>query len=174
MNARRLHALFAIIMVVSAVGTARAATVDPLTNSAITAPALGPGDTGLIPITAVSPGSLVDQDWFFSLTSPSKLKGDVISFNFDSFHIKDLMVELLDTATDKMYDLGAGKFSLASLPAGPYELILTGDATGSSGGIYAGAFHLTAVPLPAAAWLLLSGLVGLGAIARRRTVDTLA
>jgi hypothetical protein len=49
-----------------------------------------------------------------------------------------------------------------------YELIITGTTTGVSGGAYAGVVAASPVPLPAAAWLLLSGLVGVGAMARRR------
>jgi hypothetical protein len=47
------------------------------------------------------------------------------------------------------------------LPAGTYVLEVRGDVTGSSGGSYSGTLQLSPVPLPAAAWLLLSGIVGL-------------
>jgi len=49
-----------------------------------------------------------------------------------------------------------------------YDLVITGTATGILGGQYVGTVAASAVPLPAAAWLLLSGLVGIGAMARRR------
>lgn len=49
------------------------------------------------------------------------------------------------------------------LASGTYVLEVRGDVTGTSGGAYAGAFQLTAVPLPAALPLLLSGMGGLGA-----------
>lgn len=49
------------------------------------------------------------------------------------------------------------------LAAGTYVLEVRGDVTGTSGGAYAGAFQLTAVPLPAALPLLFSGMGGLGA-----------
>ena len=47
------------------------------------------------------------------------------------------------------------------LQQGTYVLEVRGDVTGSSGGAYVGAFQLSPVPLPAAAWLLASGLGGL-------------
>ncbi len=60
-------------------------------------------------------------------------------------------------------------FTRSSLSNDNYDLQVSGDATGSLGGIYASAVAVTAtVPLPAAAWLLLSGLAGTGAMARRR------
>ena len=54
------------------------------------------------------------------------------------------------------------------LAPGTYVLQTRGNVTGSSGGSYAGTLNLTAVPVPAAAWLLGSGLIGLAGIARKR------
>jgi len=176
MNASQLQSLvlFAVIIMVSVLRSAGAATVDPpcgdvclLTSSSADEPVLGSGDTGLVP-TTTDPHGKFDNDWYFSLTSPSKLKGDALSINFAGFDIKGLKLELIDTTTNTDYFL-SHKFTLAGLPAGDYELIVTGDATGKNGGVYSGA--ITAVPLPAAAWLLLSGLVGVGVIARRRRAD---
>jgi hypothetical protein len=121
----------------------------------------------------VAPGSFTN-DWFFSLNSPVGLTGSVVTFDLLSFDIKGLTVELTDTTTSTTYygPSGVTTFSLNSLPSGPYELIVKGDATGSSGGYYSGGVQ--AVPLPAAAWLLLSGLGGVGVLARRRRVDNVA
>ena len=55
-----------------------------------------------------------------------------------------------------------------TLSAGTYVLEIRGTATGSAGGSYAGVLNLAPVPLPAAFPLLLSGLGGLGFVARRR------
>ena len=51
---------------------------------------------------------------------------------------------------------------------GTYVLDVAGTASGSSGGLYVGSLNLQPVPLPATAWFMLSGLGGLGFMARRR------
>jgi hypothetical protein len=56
------------------------------------------------------------------------------------------------------------------LNPGTYVLQIRGLVTGSAGGSYAGVLNLAAptpVPLPAAAWLLVSGLGALGVVKRR-------
>jgi len=54
------------------------------------------------------------------------------------------------------------------LNPGTYVLQTRGTVTGTFGGSYAGTLNLTAVPVPAAAWLLGSGLIGLAGVARKR------
>jgi len=55
-----------------------------------------------------------------------------------------------------------------TLGAGTYVLELRGTSVGTSGGSYAGVLNMTPVPLPAGLPLLLSGMGGLIALARRR------
>jgi hypothetical protein len=55
------------------------------------------------------------------------------------------------------------------LKTGTYVIEVRGDVTGTQGGSYSGTFQLAPpVPLPAAGWLLVSGVGGLLGFARRR------
>lgn len=63
--------------------------------------------------------------------------------------------------------------SVTVLPAtvlnpGTYVLEIRGNVTGDFGGSYAGTLNLTTVPVPAAAWLFGSGILGIVGVARRR------
>ncbi len=55
-----------------------------------------------------------------------------------------------------------------TLNAGTYVIEVKGTANGTSGGNYTGSLNLTPVPVPATAWLMLSGIGGLGIMSRRR------
>ncbi len=54
------------------------------------------------------------------------------------------------------------------LNAGTYVIQVKGTVSGSAGGNYTGSLNLTPVPVPATAWLMLSGIGGLGIMSRRR------
>jgi hypothetical protein len=58
--------------------------------------------------------------------------------------------------------------SFSGIQSGTYMLDVAGIASGTSGGSYIGSVDLQPVPLPAALWLMLSGLGGLGALVRKR------
>ena len=58
--------------------------------------------------------------------------------------------------------------NFANAQSGTYFLDIAGTADGTSGGTYIGQLNLAPVPLPATAWLLLSGIGGLGLLSRTR------
>jgi hypothetical protein len=55
-----------------------------------------------------------------------------------------------------------------NVQSGTYFMDIAGTANGTSGGTYIGQLNLSPVPLPAGIWLLLSGLGGIGVLARKR------
>jgi hypothetical protein len=55
-----------------------------------------------------------------------------------------------------------------------YGLVFTGTLAGQFGGLYAGSYSISAVPLPPAIWLFLSALVGLVGVVRRRRKPVLS
>jgi hypothetical protein len=175
MTARRASA-FVTLFMLTAAGAASAASFE--LTSVPFGPTLTPGDTGLIPTTSSpSGGSPFTNDWFFTLGSQSSVGGDVASIDLTvapglNTQITGLSASLVDTDTSTTVASGSESFDVAALVSGHYELVITGTPTGTLGGIYAGAVAVSAVPLPAAAWLLLSGLAGVGAMARRRRLES--
>jgi len=167
MNRNILRSIIGIVAL-TAMGTSNAA-ISTLTTTP-NGPALSYGDIGLVPTTYVPPtGTTFYDDFYFSLPKASKLDSNVTSIDLAGFGFGPLNAELIDTSVSSTDVVGTGlNFSLASLAAGNYELVVSGTAESPFGGIFGGAVHVSAVPIPAAGWLLLSGLVGLGAIARRR------
>jgi hypothetical protein len=173
MKASLVKLVFGIV-VLGAAAAVNAATVT-LGNSP-DGLALAPGDVGLISQT-VGPGSFtataVTNNWYFTLPTVSGLGAAVTSIDLtvrtgDNYAITGLNAVLFDRTTSTVVGSGTN-FALSSLSSDKYDLEVSGNATGTAGGIYGGAVAVSSpVPLPAAAWLLLSGLAGMGAMARRR------
>jgi hypothetical protein len=69
--------------------------------------------------------------------------------------------------TEGSYDTYSQTFSTIAGDTYTYKFDFTEDAAGPSG-LLVSASGATAVPLPASVWLMLSGLVGVGAMARKR------
>ena len=159
------------ILVIGIAGYAHATT---LTNTA-PGPIVNPGDFATFSNSFTVDGSFTD-DWFFQLSGTGAggvVVNEPVTISTTSFvNISGLSLSLWaesgGSPTGPPLASGGTDFNLPALAPGMYELIITGTTTGVSGGAYAGVVAASPVPLPAAAWLLLSGLVGVGAMARRR------
>lgn len=76
-------------------------------------------------------------------------------------------------AWSSSYSSGSSNITVAvlndtPLSAGTYVLELRGSVSGSAGGSYSGVLNVAPVPVPAAAWLMGSALLGLVGARRRR------
>jgi len=110
----------------------------------------------------------------FSLGSASNLETGISSLELVlggsvRFGISSLNMALYNSAGAK---LGGGTDITVSnaLPTGSYFAVITGIGSGSSGGKYAGAFLVSAVPEPDIWAMLLVGIGLLGFTAMRRKV----
>jgi hypothetical protein len=110
----------------------------------------------------------------FSLGSASNLETGISSLELVlggsvRFGISSLNMALYNSAGAK---LGGGTDITVSnaLPTGSYFAVITGIGSGSSGGKYAGAFLVSAVPEPGIWAMLLVGIGLLGFTAMRRKV----
>jgi hypothetical protein len=119
--------------------------------------------------TPTGSGGSVDDKWYFSELQSFYLKEAAVSFNF----YKNFSVELFGPGgliwNSGVFTTGNAVFIPYTLLAsvGTYYIEVQGTGLSQSAN-YSGIGQI--VPLPAAAWLLLSGVAGLGALARRRKV----
>lgn len=121
----------------------------------------------------LSPGFDQFTDTFsFSVATDTAVKVQINELVIEDLPVLDVLFDIEgSTATGSV-----GSFSGTGLPidfvtgvltAGTvYNLTIVGDATGLAGGDYTGS--ITAVPVPAAAWLFGSALIGLAGMSRRR------
>jgi hypothetical protein len=143
-------------------------------------PLLSAGD-GTYGSESVTSGAF-SVDYFFTLDGAASVRGQArdISGGFGSAaDISILQISLYQGTTllvSSVADAVNTLFAPVTLSAGNYLMRITGIAATPGGGVFeTNAFVSAApVPLPAAAWLLLSGLAGVGTFARRRATTAAA
>ncbi len=128
------------------------------------------------------------DDWVFTI-SDANVNAISTTLDLGSLRVSDLQVRLYSLDANTLPTLGSAGGSVisawsapltgpgytgtvvvvpqTSLAAGTYVLEVRGNVTGANGGSYSGSMNVNAVPLPAAAWLLLSGLAGFAPLMRR-------
>jgi hypothetical protein len=179
MNTKRLKSM----LVIAAMGIAGSAYATSLTLDNPPGLVLSPGDTvgisNFLPYNLIGSNSFTDN-WDFQLASTSGV-GDAI------FNLVATPQSNISGLTANLYAVTGGVLgpvlatgtnfslpSLAVLPSGDYyDLVMKGTVTGSVGGGHGGTLSVASPVPPAAAWLLLSGLAGVGAMARRRKIEAI-
>lgn len=122
-------------------------------------------------LSALSLGTQTGVDFDIGGAPPNLPAGNTISFTSDYRATADSPVSQngINSSTDSLQLLGSGLFAniIAGLTSGDLRIGLHVQAIGQLGGSDSYVTTPSAVPVPAAAWLFMSGL-GLFGIARRR------
>ena len=106
--------------------------------------------------------------WGFSLAENSKVSLGIKDIEFGWHRFKLLDISNMSIVFDGK-NLPEGAWFHTMLEGGKqYQFSVAGDVAGLFGGAYKGKLGVSAVPLPAAAWLFLSALAGLVVIRRKQ------
>lgn len=116
-------------------------------------------------VAANPPGPFIDA-FSFNLATDSNLFATVLNLPIlDISLFNNDGVQLQFTGSP----IGEGQPAVYyNVLAGPYVAFVAGNSSGAIGGAYAVLMTAQPVPVPAAAWLLGSGLLGLVGVARRK------
>ena len=125
----------------------------------------------VLPLAFDSLGGAIDfrDDFDFSVGAGHTFLSSVINLELGStLDVSDLFVQLLDSAgTEIASGTADNEFVIdEAIAAGDYTLRITGTPDGTNGGAYM--VGLSVVPIPAAAWLFGTAVLGFAVVSRRR------
>jgi hypothetical protein len=151
-----------VLVLISCAGLAQASMLS-LGNSGGASTLLAYGDIAATPGAVTFTGTSSDY-WFFNITSSFGVQTALALYSGGSLLMATLY-QCNDTGCTShggaLDSVHAGNSMVDSLGTAYYEVDVTG--TGNTYSMY-----VAGVPLPPAVWLLLSGIAGLAATARRR------
>jgi hypothetical protein len=177
--AKRLLIGLGLLVSLGTGSVASAFVVVPLSDNELLPTSLNLTEIGTFGAASIAPTSGFTYDFYFNLTyaavSSSGSVGAVSTF--PPYQVDGLTLSFFDLTNDAgraspLGNSGAGlTFTTGVLPDSSilYNLRVTGSVPTGKVGSFSGLYQ--ALPIPAAAWLLLSGVAGLGAMDRRRKVE---
>lgn len=119
-------------------------------------------------------GSVFDRFYFsIGTQSDATLSATNVQLStplFDILNIPNLSMSVFESNTNVLLNgpTASGQSATINLAAGNYYAQVSGNITGLAGGSYLVSMAALPVPVPAAIWLLGSGLIGLVSVSRRK------
>lgn len=143
-----------------------------------------PVDEALFVSFELPPIGTFSDTYNFTIDAPGTLAASVTNHSLQSgatsvLNIMGLTMSIFDEANSLLASVSSGFSLYGPVLAGDYHALVTGEAVGIEGGAYMlsifasaipdlGGGNPTPVPVPAALWLLGSGLLGLMGISRQK------
>lgn len=119
-------------------------------------------------------GSVIDDVWSFTITDTSDVSIAIAATELIVGSKTFLDADLVAKFSGSFLPVDGSFTTFSDLAAGTYAIFVKGFTTGKFGGSYGLSVDVAPVPLPAAFFLFMSGLGGLFAARKLKTVKTSA